>query len=1792
NNGYCDESAGKCVCNDGFEGSICENLDVYPLEKYICVELSKGNSSNVTLEEGTTIDCTDYEIKSSELQYITALNLSSSGITNLDGLRFFTKLTELNVDNLEFSDDAISSYSLSEISNLSELNTFSANNTNIDVSTAISNLPLLSIEVLSLCNVNVLSDTDFSGFASLSELYLSDNLNFSISPSSSLPSTLTALSIDGCSSSSHDLSGLPTSLIYLSANDCGLLDSDLFDICSLPNLTTLSLTDNELTDISLLFRLPALVSLDLLGNKLCSVNDTLFESSFELSGDITINVGNNTTDLDDQDESFCANCDSLSDYSSNFVCKELWDGEFSIDCALNSFRDLNYDSLVCSLIVNASWPECLTDISSNHNVQCILESDQSDLSTNCVSGWYGEDCDIECPLYNGEICNDSSKNDLCNISTHECECDGTEFYGNACQYVSIPDSSLLESLCSLVDENNSADCDLTVDNLYSLSSGSEDCLNLSGQGISDLSGIELIGDITCIDLSDNPLLSDISQLNYLSQNLCDLNISGTNVSSLDQISNVTVSLTSIDISNTNIDISNDIELFGEDLTEIVASGLDLTDLLWVSELDSLQYLDVSDNLISDPTPLFSLEDTLVYVDLSGNSIIGLEKDSSILDFAEVFANLDPNDIDSSDNPSEPECDSMNVDVSKGILCTKDGSGNWILECSSTSYRDVSVTFAEYMSDSTLSPCILIDNAVDPVLYSQCSSLYPDDDHKACIGIGTEYSVDVISIECSEGWYGTDCDSECPVDEYGTVCGKNGTCDKEIHLCSCSSEFSGDVCQNESGKLLCSLDMDPNLLVVICEVIQNETESAESSCSDESVLSSLTVDDLSTITSLTIPTTVSSLSGLEYAEHLEILSFDPGNALISDLSPIASLSSLYVLELDSLENMDVSLLSTLTDAVGVLKMDLESDTSRWNGTSESYCVGLCSLRSLEISGNDDSIGSDLSSFTSLLNNIAMCSGQCVSSYDDGTKVYPLSSTLTHLDLSSNAISDPSIVSLQAGLSGVTHLTLSDNSISDLALLQQAIDGLENVAYVDVSDNRLDCGSTVSVCLNVLADICERDLLGNNVEVMFGDVVDPTDTVSQDTTSACGSDSSSSSSSSCSYLEDHRVCGVDYSVDDVDDTELACICGSGYYEDISSGECVLASSSSSECSNCGGERGTCVYSSDSDTSDESSPLFCECSDGWYGTDCSSLCPVSDDLGLCSGSSRGTYISSGECVLASSSSSSECSNCGGERGTCVYSSDSDTSDESSPLFCECSDGWYGTDCSSLCPVSDDLGLCSGSSRGTCDAATHTCVCESGYYGSSCNLYCDSLSRCGLHGRCAVDDLSSETVYCKCDAGWYGSTCFTQYPVETVEYVNDDDETNPTIVDYVCGVNYSTDPSSSYSDYGIYSSDTDAYSCDCSSYGLITDTSTSTCIDPATHPEYKYIAGNDTACLTCGTTTDSHGTCVLGEGEDSFTAMCQCEYGWSNSLSSESISCSIDVCGVFDNSDLLLICSGNGSCYFDPQTNDYACNCSDGWNGTTCDEEIKDYAVLVIIICSILSVCALSLGVPLFVYSCKRLRARKLEEKSNIELVTSTLGPSSLTPDTAFELLPTSDEVQKSEGIRESASLDGGPSQSDKLPIMRKKRIIPPPSLPTFPSPLHMEFHPEFDSENSIDSSAMSTPNESSGGPSVDVSISNEGSTVAIVSTIPPEDSKSASIVRHKRKKKKDHDKELHSKPTKTSTPTRSTSVKKMKKTKKKKSSLSPKEEVSGTMANSDVTCTLAPLKVSQTHQKTHKRRKKKKK
>ncbi|GKT18150.1 hypothetical protein ADUPG1_004243, partial [Aduncisulcus paluster] len=105
-------------------------------------------------------------------------------------------------------------------------------------------------------------------------------------------------------------------------------------------------------------------------------------------------------------------------------------------------------------------------------------------------------------------------------------------------------------------------------------------------------------------------------------------------------------------------------------------------------------------------------------------------------------------------------------------------------------------------------CVLIDDKTS-ALYAMCSGLL--DSNQKCIGMGSDVSsvsINDISIVCSEGWYGDDCLSECPVDEYGYECGNydgsdNNPCDSETHTCTCSSSSSlplmtGDLCEIESG----------------------------------------------------------------------------------------------------------------------------------------------------------------------------------------------------------------------------------------------------------------------------------------------------------------------------------------------------------------------------------------------------------------------------------------------------------------------------------------------------------------------------------------------------------------------------------------------------------------------------------------------------------------------------------------------------------------------------------------------------------------------------------------------------------------------------------------------------------------------------------------------------------------------------------------------------------------------------------------------------------------------------------
>ncbi|GKT31061.1 hypothetical protein ADUPG1_001825, partial [Aduncisulcus paluster] len=147
-------------------------------------------------------------------------------------------------------------------------------------------------------------------------------------------------------------------------------------------------------DISLLFQLSELTSLDVSENKLCGVTDEIFTPFFTLSDIITITTGNESTSTAiDQDDAYCGYCSDSTpsvDPSSNVVGKEVWSGEYHTDCSIFSYRDYSNsgsnsgsgsvsssgseEPLTCVNFgseVDTSSLTCLSGIESNPNTQCI-----------------------------------------------------------------------------------------------------------------------------------------------------------------------------------------------------------------------------------------------------------------------------------------------------------------------------------------------------------------------------------------------------------------------------------------------------------------------------------------------------------------------------------------------------------------------------------------------------------------------------------------------------------------------------------------------------------------------------------------------------------------------------------------------------------------------------------------------------------------------------------------------------------------------------------------------------------------------------------------------------------------------------------------------------------------------------------------------------------------------------------------------------------------------------------------------------------------------------------------------------------------------------------------------------------------------------------------------------------------------------------------------------------------------------------------------------------------------------
>ncbi len=84
-----------------------------------------------------------------------------------------------------------------------------------------------------------------------------------------------------------------------------------------------------------------------------------------------------------------------------------------------------------------------------------------------------------------------------------------------------------------------------------------------------------------------------------------------------------------------------------------------------------------------------------------------------------------------------------------------------------------------------------------------------------------------------------------------------------------------------------------------------------------------------------------------------------------------------------------------------------------------------------------------------------------------------------------------------------------------------------------------------------------------------------------------------------------------------------------------------------------------------------------------------------------------------------------------------------------CNCSVGWFGSDCSKrICAKECGTG-------GTCKIgatpADDSCTCSAGRYGSDCSESC--AKDCGADGTCSKE--ANGTQFCTCDAGFRGTSC-----------------------------------------------------------------------------------------------------------------------------------------------------------------------------------------------------------------------------------------------------------------------------------------------------------------------------------------------------------------------------------------------------------------------------------------------------
>ncbi|GKT24732.1 hypothetical protein ADUPG1_012828, partial [Aduncisulcus paluster] len=453
----------SCGCTYGFHGDSCEYVDIPDsnLRSALCLAVTNPSAHDSSCDDLTIADMD------------TVTSVSASTVDSFEGLQHAVNLTSLSISGTSSSSVSIGN-------------------------TDLAYLPL-SLTDLTLEAVYLDADSDLSSFTALTTLSLNDNTDYDITESGLFPS--------------------PSSLTSFSANNTSI--SLLFHlVASMPNLTDLSLNNNNISDPSPLYALSSSgswSSIDLSYNHICggdngdSAIETFLASKFSLS----------TADVNASGQACICSSDDLGStpLDVNKVCAETKPGSntWYVVCASDSY----------------------TSYTSAEDFTCMQTTSPT---TNCSGGCeYG----YECRYLGDEVI------DGVTYSTGECQrviVDGNlhdyvadlfnDYDGTANYIHRTADTPSLFSVASL-----KTLVSVAINNQYY----PQIQYNDSSLPIDDLSGIEHLGGIKLIGFSSVfSADSDDIHLDLLSTltNLVQLNLSRN--SSLSYLPNIT-SLTSLEV---------------------------------------------------------------------------------------------------------------------------------------------------------------------------------------------------------------------------------------------------------------------------------------------------------------------------------------------------------------------------------------------------------------------------------------------------------------------------------------------------------------------------------------------------------------------------------------------------------------------------------------------------------------------------------------------------------------------------------------------------------------------------------------------------------------------------------------------------------------------------------------------------------------------------------------------------------------------------------------------------------------------------------------------------------------------------------------------------------------------------------------------------------------------------------------------------------------------------------------------------------------------------------------------